>query len=146
MGDLNQSAPSDRDSGASDEIMSGETEQAKTEDPIAVSRFELPDPPEVAYNRPDHNTSIQDQMQANYAPEVSRQLVQAGRAMSAGLVFVMTSIVGVWFGWLLDGWFPKLSPYGIVIFGVLGAVGGFFNMIRLIGIYSDPHDQSDKRS
>jgi F0F1-type ATP synthase assembly protein I len=60
--------------------------------------------------------------------------VFAQAAYYAGLGFILPGgvVVGYFFGWVLDRWL-KTSPFLAVIMAILGAVGGFIEILKVLG-------------
>ncbi len=53
-----------------------------------------------------------------------------GVAMRIGIELVVAVFVGTGIGWLLDQWLGT-KPWLMVVFFLLGAAAGFFNVIRM---------------
>jgi ATP synthase protein I len=47
-------------------------------------------------------------------------------------------IVGAMIGWLLDRWLG-ISPWGLIVFLLLGFAAGVLNVMRAAGVVSDPN-------
>jgi ATP synthase protein I len=54
-------------------------------------------------------------------------------------------LVGAMFGWLLDRWLG-ISPWGLIVFLLLGFAAGVLNVMRAAGVAPGPESKStDKR-
>lgn len=49
-------------------------------------------------------------------------------------------LVGAGIGWLIDRWLG-ISPFGLVVFMLLGFVAGIVNVMRAAGLASGPGDR-----
>ena len=47
-------------------------------------------------------------------------------------------VVGALIGWLLDRWLG-ISPWGLIVFVLLGFAAGVLNVMRAAGVVRDPH-------
>ena len=47
-------------------------------------------------------------------------------------------VVGAIIGWLLD-WWLGISPWGMIVFLLLGFAAGVLNVMRAAGVVRDPH-------
>jgi|RhiMetdeSRZDD1v2_1073273.scaffolds.fasta_scaffold01345_17 ATP synthase protein I len=60
----------------------------------------------------------------------TRETFQSIGALSTvGISFVLATILGAWFGYLLDKWFGT-GPLFFLIFFVLGIIAGVLNVYR----------------
>lgn len=59
-------------------------------------------------------------------PKISYQF-----ASRLGMEFISGLLVGVLFGYIFDHYF-KTKPWGIIVFLLLGAGTGFYNIFRLV--------------
>ena len=59
-------------------------------------------------------------------PETWRSL---GALSTVGISFVLATVLGAWFGYLLDKWFGT-GPLFFLIFFVLGIIAGVLNVYR----------------
>ncbi|HET7850759.1 MAG TPA: AtpZ/AtpI family protein [Pseudolabrys sp.] len=50
--------------------------------------------------------------------------------------------VGAFIGWLLDRWLG-ISPWGLIVFLLLGFAAGVLNVMRAAGVVSDNQDRLD---
>jgi F0F1-type ATP synthase assembly protein I len=60
--------------------------------------------------------------------------IWAQAAYYAGLGFILPGgvVVGYFFGWILDRWLHT-APYLAVILAILGAGGGFIEILKILG-------------
>lgn len=61
-------------------------------------------------------------------------------AMRLSTEFVAGVLVGGGIGWLLDSWLGT-SPWGLIVFLLLGFVAGVLNVLRAAGKVADPMDR-----
>jgi ATP synthase protein I len=70
----------------------------------------------------------------------------SGSAMARGLrlssELVAGVLVGAVIGYTLDRWFG-LSPWGFIVFVLLGFVAGILNLMRAAGALADPGDRTN---
>ena len=84
-----------------------------------------------------------DKIRGQQATEIQNQ--QAQRAGSSGLAmawrlgseFISGVLVGGVIGWMIDTWFG-VSPWGLIIFILLGFLAGMLNMLRSAGRMPPP--------
>ena len=73
--------------------------------------------------------------------EPSRDTGQSTSALARGFrlstELVAGVLVGAFIGWALDKWLG-ISPWGMIVFLLLGFAAGVFNVIRAAGISSGP--------
>lgn len=60
-----------------------------------------------------------------------RWLRQLGPLSTVGLTLVISTVLGLWGGHLLDGWLGT-SPWLLLIGLLLGIAAGFLNLIRVM--------------
>lgn len=63
-----------------------------------------------------------------------------GIALRIGAEFLSAVFVGGLIGWFLDQWLDTL-PVFLLVFGVLGVITGFVNVIRLANQLNAPSDK-----
>ena len=131
--------------------------QDDTDEPV-VPRVptspELPPPPDIQFNRPvlgrPHGAAPSGQSRSgsdrgslsrkgnDTGPPVS------GASMGAGITFAASVVVGVLIGQFVDrklGFANGGTPWGTIVFTLLGMAAGFINLFRLLSIY----DKRDRR-
>lgn len=63
----------------------------------------------------------------------------AAQAMKLSTEFVAGVLVGAGIGWMIDRGLGT-SPWGLIVFLLLGFVAGALNVLRSAGLVADPHD------
>jgi ATP synthase protein I len=70
-----------------------------------------------------------------------------GQAMSLGFrvmsEFVAAVVVGGFIGYVIDLWL-KVSPIGLIVFGALGTISGFWNVYRIAAKPTTPRDSGGR--
>ena len=69
-------------------------------------------------------------------PSVDASAFARGFRLSTELVAGV--LVGAALGWLLDRWLG-ISPWGLIVFLLLGFAAGILNVMRAAGVVRDPH-------
>jgi F0F1-type ATP synthase assembly protein I len=103
----------------------------------------LPPPPEVHFHRPTmlvKEEKIIEQKRLS-GSDPSAQAYKLGAGLAAAVLFGACIVTGLLIGGFLDSRFPKIDPWGLIIFTVLGFVSGLVNLFRLLGIKSDGKGQ-----
>jgi ATP synthase protein I len=62
------------------------------------------------------------------------------QAMKLSTEFVAGVLVGAAIGWMIDSGFGT-SPWGLIVFLLLGFVAGVLNVLRSAGLMAEPHDR-----
>jgi ATP synthase protein I len=80
------------------------------------------------------------------AQAVRRRQVAPGmaQAIRLGGEFVAGVLVGAGLGWLIDFWLGT-SPWGLVVFLLLGFAAGVLNVLRAAGLASAPESRIRRR-
>lgn len=91
-----------------------------------------------------------DQLKSRLHREDSRknqQVEQTGsgkmelaQGLKLGAEFVSGILVGAGLGYVIDGWLGS-SPFGLIIFLLLGFAAGVMNVLRSIGVVEKPFDK-----
>lgn len=63
------------------------------------------------------------------------------QAMKLSTEFVAGVVVGAGLGWLIDRGLGT-SPWGLIIFLLLGFCAGVLNVLRSAGVVAEPHDRT----
>ena len=61
--------------------------------------------------------------------------------MKLSTEFVAGVVVGAGLGWLIDRGLGT-SPWGLIIFLLLGFCAGVLNVLRSAGVVAEPHDRT----
>lgn len=64
------------------------------------------------------------------------------QAVKLSSEFIAGIAVGAVIGWLFDQWLGT-SPWGLIVFLLLGFVAGVLNVLRSAGLVADPADKTD---
>jgi ATP synthase protein I len=68
-----------------------------------------------------------------------RWLRQFGVLSGVGLTLVISTVLGLWGGYALDGWLGT-RPWLMLVGLVLGIAAGFVNLFRAVGLSGGRHD------
>ena len=91
-------------------------------------------------DRLDQSRASQPSEQAPDAkPAIDSSAMARGLRLSTELVGGV--VVGAVIGYLLDRWLG-LSPWGFIVFVLLGFVAGIVNVMRASGVLADPRDRT----
>ena len=115
-----------------------EDQSEDSEQPPRVPRHsELPPPPKIEFKRPRlaANAPHPEQAPVGIDPASAGKM---GAALSIGITFAVTILVGFWFGQLVDRHWPHVAPWGTLVLGLAGIVAGFLNLYRLAMALSRP--------
>jgi ATP synthase protein I len=76
------------------------------------------------------------------ASGADRQATASGYARGFRLSSELVAgvLVGAGLGWLIDRWF-HVSPWGLIVFLLLGFAAGVLNVMRSAGVVADRHDR-----
>jgi ATP synthase protein I len=95
--------------------------------------------------------TLEEKLDIRRAEERAAQAVQrrqvapaAAQAIRLGGEFVAGVLVGAGIGWLFDFWLGT-SPWGLVVFLLLGFVAGVLNVLRAAGLASAPESRIRRR-
>src|SRR5262245_37002416 len=83
----------------------------------------------------DHQRSASRHDEAQPAPRSDPSALARGFRLSTELVAGV--LVGAFIGWALDRWLG-ISPWGMIVFLLLGFAAGVVNVIRAAGVSSGP--------
>jgi F0F1-type ATP synthase assembly protein I len=117
----------------------GDPESDKHPTPASFASSNLPLPPEITLHKPTmlakeerrkEDLKLMGEDQATNAQKL-------GQGMAASVLFCMSILSGGIIGTFIDHHFPKVSPCGIITFGILGVAAGFVNLYRVLGVYSN---------
>ena len=93
------------------------------------------------------NRSLSERNERDEAEKkrVSRSDNAAGYAQAVKLSseFIAGIAVGTIIGWLLDQWLGT-SPWGLIVFLLLGFVAGVLNVLRSAGLVVDPAEKNGR--
>jgi ATP synthase protein I len=95
--------------------------------------------------------TLEEKLDIRRAEERAAQAVQrrqvapaAAQAIRLGGEFIAGVLVGAGLGWLVDFWLGT-SPWGLVVFLLLGFVAGVLNVLRAAGLASAPESRIRRR-
>jgi ATP synthase protein I len=69
-----------------------------------------------------------------------RWIRQVGVLSGVGLTLVISTVLGLWGGYVLDGWLgtrPWLTLVGLLF----GIAAGFLNLFRAVGLFDGEHER-----
>ncbi|MBV9848744.1 MAG: AtpZ/AtpI family protein [Armatimonadetes bacterium] len=101
----------------------------------------LPPPPQVTYTRPTLGRSAPSSPRPSDAPGGATDdagggspAIKLGAGMAAGTTFVASVVAGLFIGqWVDRHWgHPGGTPWGTLIFSLLGVAAGFLNLFRVL--------------
>lgn len=72
----------------------------------------------------------------------TKDLSGLARGLRLSSELVAAVVVGAMIGWLLDRWLG-ITPWGLIVFLLLGFAAGVLNVMRAAGVVSDPN-RTDK--
>src|SRR5215831_2155086 len=75
------------------------------------------------------------------APRSSTDMSAFARGMRLSAELVGGVVVGFILGWVSDRWLGT-SPWGLIVFLLLGFVAGVLNVMRSAGVVADPYDRT----
>lgn len=65
---------------------------------------------------------------------------ELGQGLKLGAEFVSGILVGAGLGYVIDGWLGS-SPFGLIVFLLLGFAAGVMNVLRSIGAVEKPFEK-----
>ena len=80
-------------------------------------------------SRPSENAS---------SPRQAANMSGLARGFRLSTELVAGVVVGSIIGWLLDRWLG-ISPWGLIVFLLIGFAAGVLNVMRAAGVVRDPH-------
>lgn len=72
-----------------------------------------------------------------------RGLRQVGILSGVGLTLVVSTVLGLWGGHLLDGWLGT-SPWLTLVGLLFGIAAGFVNLFRVVGMLDGERDRDPR--
>jgi ATP synthase protein I len=72
-----------------------------------------------------------------------RWIRQLGVLSGVGLTLVISTVLGLWGGYVLDRWLGT-SPWLLLVGLLLGIVSGFVNLFRAAGLFGREGGQGDR--
>ena len=74
-----------------------------------------------------------------------RWVRQVGVLSGVGLTLVISTVLGLWGGYVLDGWLGT-KPWLMLVGLLLGIASGFVNLFRAAGLFGREGRQADRDS
>jgi ATP synthase protein I len=71
-----------------------------------------------------------------------RWIRQLGVLSGVGLTLVISTVLGLWGGYALDGWLGT-SPWLTLVGLLLGIAAGFVNLFRVVGVLGEGRDRPE---
>jgi ATP synthase protein I len=78
------------------------------------------------------------------APRPTADTSGLARGFRLSTEFVAGVLLGALVGWLLDRWL-HISPWGLIVFLLLGFAAGVLNVMRAAGLSGNPNDAVKRR-
>jgi ATP synthase protein I len=78
------------------------------------------------------------------APRPRADTSEFARGFRLAIEFVAAVLIGAVVGWLLDRWL-HISPWGLIVFLLLGFAGGVLNVMRAAGLAGNPDGAAKRR-
>jgi ATP synthase protein I len=88
---------------------------------------------------------LRDQKRPSDSPDADRATTASGYARGFRLSSELVAgvVVGAGLGWLLDRWLG-ISPWGLIVFLLLGFAAGVLNVMRSAGVAAGPSLDGDR--
>lgn len=107
---------------------------------VVPSRDPLPPPPDISFTRPTLGRPAPTSQQPFVdGPNTSRpagspgiNVGRVGAGLASGLTFGAGVVGGILVGGWLDHHFPRIAPWGTIVFLLVGIAAGFLNIYRLL--------------
>lgn len=82
----------------------------------------------------------EDIRKSQQAEQSNSSKMELGQGLKLGAEFVSGILVGAGLGFVIDGWLGS-SPFGLIIFLLLGFAAGVMNVLRSIGMVEKPFEK-----
>jgi F0F1-type ATP synthase assembly protein I len=122
--------------------------QDEDENQVPVPRVpkspDLPPPPDIQFTRPDfakreraepERIVVSESRVGSNMPESTGEVGRIGAGMAAGVMFAASVVAGVMIGSWIDHRWPHVTPWGTLVFALIGVAAGFLNLFRLLTVY-----------
>ena len=73
-------------------------------------------------------------------PSDRRWIRQLGVLSGVGLTLVISTVLGLWGGYVLDAWLGT-APWLMLVGLLLGIAAGFVNLFRAVGLLDDRREE-----
>jgi len=95
--------------------------------------------PELSERRDQLNQKLADRADAEERANASLRSEKSGygQAMKLSSEFIAGIVTGGGIGWLLDQWLDT-TPFGLIVFLLLGFAAGVLNVLRSAGYVAEP--------
>jgi ATP synthase protein I len=88
------------------------------------------------FNNPSHQHHPRRPTEGHQDPTTDSSAIGRGFQLSTGLV--AATLLGAAIGWLIDRW-SGLSPWGMIVFLLLGFAAGVVSVMRAAGVVPQEH-------
>lgn len=82
----------------------------------------------------------EDKKVLKQAEKPSSGNMELAQGLKLGAEFVSGILVGAGIGFIIDGWLGS-SPFGLIIFLLLGFAAGVMNVLRSVGVVEKPFEK-----
>ena len=86
----------------------------------------------------DRLTEVSRHSETGSGPRPTADPSALARGLRLSSELVAGVLVGAGLGWLIDRWLG-ISPWGLIVFLLLGFAAGVLNVMRSAGVVQDPH-------
>jgi F0F1-type ATP synthase assembly protein I len=80
---------------------------------------------------------------AGPGPSDRRWIRQLGNLSGVGLTLVISTVLGLWGGYVLDRWLGS-APWLMLVGLLLGIASGFVNLFRAAGLFGREGEQAER--
>ena len=86
----------------------------------------------------DRLSQVSRNSETGSSPRPAADYSAFARGIRLSSELVAGVLVGAGLGWLIDRWLG-ISPWGLIVFLLLGFAAGVLNVMRAAGVVKDPH-------